>query len=81
MAPTHKQMAPSTNNAAPCAVNVINVGRNENLKLDKKIIVTVVDLGKIVEQAVIDLTLITHQLETLQRNLDNAPSRTRWVIS
>ena len=53
---------------------MINVGRNENLKLEKKIIVTVVDLGKIVERAVIDLTLITHQLETLQRNLDNAPS-------
>jgi hypothetical protein len=51
------------------------MGRNENLKLDEhNIIVAVVDLGKIVERAVIDLTLITHQLETLQRNLDNAPS-------
>ena len=49
------------------------MGRNETPKLEKKIIVTVVELGKIVERAAIDLTLITHQLETLQRNLDNAP--------
>ena len=49
------------------------MGRNENLKLEHKIVVAVVDLEKLVEQAVIDLTLITHQLETLQRNLDNAP--------
>jgi len=50
------------------------MGENENLKLEQKIVVAVDDLGKIVEQAVINLTLITHQLETLQRNLDNAPS-------
>jgi len=50
------------------------MGRNENLKLEHKIVVAVVDLGKLVEQAVIDLTLITHQLKTLQHNLDNAPS-------
>ena len=49
------------------------MGRNETPKLEKEIIVTVVELGKIVERAAIDLTLITHQLETLQRNLDNAP--------
>ena len=50
------------------------MGTNEKLNLEHKIVVAVVDLGKIVERAVIDLTLITHQLETLQRNLDNAPS-------
>jgi hypothetical protein len=51
------------------------MGKNENLKLDEhNIIVAVVDLGMIVERAVIDLTLIKHQLERLQRNLDNAPS-------
>jgi hypothetical protein len=50
------------------------MGENENLKFEQKVVVAVVDLGKIVEQAVIDLTLITRQLETLQRNLDNAPS-------
>ena len=74
MAPIYKQMARLDNQCRACAVNVPTMGRNETPKLEKKIIVTVVDLGKIVERAVIDLTLITHQLETLQRNLDNVPS-------